>query len=99
MGSYISEAIAKNTLEEIIETFTDDFVIYVRKRTTKATALKVVTFAIVLMYFEENEKIYNAIMNYNIENNEDTKILQSETFLDNAKKKEVFYVECLIGID
>lgn len=99
MGRYINELEAKNTLEEIVKEFADDFIVYVRKRVTKTTISKVVTFAIVLIHNDENERIYNAFMNHNIENTEETKILQSDTFLDNGKKKEIFYVDCLVKIN
>lgn len=96
MGCYIDEAEAKVTLEDIVKKFEADFSIYIRKRVTKTPIQKVVTFAIVLMYEETNERIYNAFLDCNIDGNKETKILQSETFLDNGKKKEIFFVECLV---
>ena len=98
MGCYISEEESREALEDIVKTFTDNYRIYVRKRVTSSPARKKVTYAIVFVYSLENEDIYNAILNYNIIQNKETKILQSETFLDNAKKKEVFFVECEIEI-
>jgi hypothetical protein len=43
------------------------------------------------VYDESNEEIYNAFLKYDIEENKETKILQSETFLENTTKKEVFF--------
>lgn len=98
MGCYISEPEAKKALEDIVKPFSKPFMIYVRKRATKSLIRKTVTFAVVFVYDESNEEIYNAFLKYNIEENKETKILQSETFLENATKKEVFFVECLIEI-
>lgn len=98
MGCYISEPEAKKALEDIVKPFSKPFMIYVRKRETKRLIRKTVTFAVVFVYDESNEEIYNAFLKYNIEENKETKILQSETFLENATKKEVFFVECLIEI-
>ena len=98
MGCYISEPEAKKALEDIVKPFSKPFMIYVRKRETKSLIRKTVTFAVVFVYDESNEEIYNAFLKYNIEENKETKILQSETFLENATKKEVFFVECLVEI-
>ncbi|MGE4517313.1 MAG: hypothetical protein AB7D96_10680 [Arcobacteraceae bacterium] len=98
MGCYINETEAKTALVNIVKDFTTDHLIYVRKRVTKTPIKKAVTFAVVLVYEDSNEQIYNAFLKYELENNNETKVLQSETFLDNGKKKELFFVECLIGI-
>ncbi len=98
MGCYINEFEAKKALEEIVKPFLKPFLIYIRKRATKSPARKVVTFAVVFVYDEANEEIYDAFLKYNIQKNEETKILQSETFLENTTKKEIFFVECLIEI-
>ena len=98
MGCYISEPEAKKALEDIVKPFSKPFMIYVRKRATKSLIRKIVTYAVVFVYDDSNEEIYNAFLKYNIEENKETKILQSETFLENATKKEVFFVECLIEI-
>ena len=99
MGCYISENEAKKALEDIAKAFTSNFLIYIRKRTTKSPVRKTVTFAVVFVYDESNEEIYNAFLKYDVEENKETKILQSETFLENTTKKEVFFVECLIEIN
>lgn len=99
MGSYINEFEAKKALEEIIKPFSKPFLIYIRKRATKSPIRKVVTYAVVFVYDEENEEIYNAFLKYDVAENKETKILQSETFLENATKKEVFFIECLIEIN
>lgn len=98
MGCYINETEAKKALEDIVKPFTTNFLIYVRKRATKSPIKKIVTYAVVFVYDESNEEIYNAFLKYDIEENKETKILQSETFLENTTKKEVFFVECLVGI-
>ena len=98
MGCYINENEAKTALEDIVKDFTSNFLIYVRKRATKSPIRKVVTYAVVFVYDESNEEIYNAFLKYDVEENKETKILQSETFLENATKKEVFFVECLVEI-
>ena len=98
MGCYISEPEAKKALEDIVKPFSKPFMIYVRKRATKSLIRKIVTYAVVFVYDESNEEIYNAFLKYNIEENKETKILQSETFLENVTKKEVFFVECLVEI-
>ena len=98
MGCYINESEAKKTLENIAKGFSDNFLIYVRKRVTKSPIRKVVTYAVVFVYDESNEEIYNAFLKYDVEENKETKILQSETFLKNTTKKEVFFVECLVEI-
>jgi hypothetical protein len=98
MGYYINESEAKKALEEIIKPFSKPFLIYIRKRATKSPIRKVVTYAVVFVYDEENEEIYNAFLKYNVDENKETKILQSETFLENTTKKEIFYVECLVQI-
>lgn len=98
MGCYISEAEAKKALEDITKEHSSDFLIYVRKRVTISPIKKAVTFVIALVYNESNDALYDAILNYNVEQNKETKILQSETFLENAKKKEAFFVECLVKI-
>ncbi|MFA9238288.1 MAG: hypothetical protein ACEQSQ_00180 [Candidatus Paceibacteria bacterium] len=98
MECYISEAEAKKALEDIAKAFTSNFLIYVRKRATKSPIRKAVTYAVVFVYDESNEEIYNAFLKYDVEENKETKILQSETFLENTTKKEVFFVECLVGI-
>ena len=99
MGCYINESEAKSTLESILKDFGVDYLIYIRKRATKNPAIKTVTFAIVFVYAESNEQIYNAFLKYSIEKNNETNILQSETFLENSVKKEVFFIECLTGIN
>lgn len=98
MGCYINENEAKTALENIVKDFSSDALIYVRKRATKSPIRKIVTYAVVFVYDESNEEIYNAFLKYDIEENKETKILQSETFLENATKKEVFFVECLVEI-
>ena len=99
MGCYISEFEAKKALEDIVKPFSKPFLIYIRKRATKSPIRKIVTFAVVFVYDESNEQIYDAFLKYDIEKNKETKILQSETFLENATKKEVFFVECLVEIN
>lgn len=99
MGCYISEDEAKKALEEIVKPFSKPFLIYVRKRATKSPIRKIVTYAVVFVHDESNEEIYNAFLKYDVEENKETKILQSETFLENTTKKEVFFVECLIEIN
>lgn len=96
MGCYINETAAKEALENIVKDFTSNFLIYVRKRATKSPIRKIVTYAVVFVYDESNEEIYNAFLKYDVEENKETKILQSETFLENTTKKEVFFVECLV---
>lgn len=99
MGCYISETEAKTTLEGIVSQRTDNFFIYTRKRVTSTPIRKKVTFAIVLVYNEVlNEQVYDDFLKFDVDQNKETKILQSETFLENSKKKEVLFVECLIEV-
>lgn len=98
MGCYISETEARTAIQNIINEHSDDFLIYIRKRVTISPIRKNVTYAVAVVYDESNEMIYDAFLKYNVENEKETKILQSETYLDNGKKKEVFFVECLIEI-
>lgn len=96
MGCYINENEAKTALENVAKEFTNDYLIYIRKRVTKNTIKKTVTFAVVFLYSEKNEQIYNEYLKYGVNDDKETKILQSETFLENAAKKEIFFIECLI---
>ena len=56
------------------------------------------TYAVVFVYDETNEQVYDAFLKYGIRQDKETKILQSETFLENTTKKEIFFVECLVEI-
>jgi len=94
VGQYINEDEARNAIKSIVSTHTTDFTLFTQKRTTIKTACKEVVFIAIFLYEENNEELYNKFVKNHVQNNDGMKLLKSDTFFENGKKKEAFHIEC-----
>lgn len=93
MELYLNENEAVEDIKETLKDITNDLDIYVRGRDFSGGIKKKVTFIVVVLP-SFGEAVFNAFVKAYASTNKKMNIVKSDTFLDNAKRKEAFYLEC-----
>lgn len=100
IGNYKNENEAKEAIEEIVKEHTNDYAIYIRARKTKSAIIRRVTFALVLQaYSDNNALLYNLFMKKYRSMESFLYVIGSDTFVDNQKKKEYFFIDAEIEVN
>jgi len=92
MEYYLNEDEAIDGIKLIVNDTTSDFELYVRGREFSGGIKKKVAFVVVVLPVY-GEAVFNSFIKAYIGSRK-TRILKSETFIDNTKRKEAFYLEC-----